>query len=229
MNTIVITGASRGVGLEFVRQYSHVNSRIVAACRQPAHSAPILALSNERSNIVLEELDLTDQESITRFAKRLESMDTQLDLLINNAGTAEHEPFGQWTKPALDKTFATNVSGPSLLMQELAPLLSKGSKVVNLSSGLASLTRKGGIGTEVASYAASKAALNMMTVHAAAALRANDITVVAISPGWVKTDMGGPDASSDPADAVALLRKTISALSFQDSGAFLQEDGSALP
>jgi NAD(P)-dependent dehydrogenase (short-subunit alcohol dehydrogenase family) len=152
-----------------------------------------------------------------------------IELLINNAGVAEHENFGQWTQQAFINSFTINTIAPALLTQTLSTLLSKPSKVIQLSSGLASLHENLNPLEGFDSYSMSKASLNMMTKRLSVKLIEREVAVYAISPGWVQTRMGGEEATSNVTDAVKALTSTIENLSLTESGFFFDEHGNKLP
>ncbi|WP_370979064.1 SDR family oxidoreductase [Agaribacterium sp. ZY112] len=217
---VVITGASRGIGLGLLRHYLEQGRSVVAACRQPEQLAE---LSRSYANCQVLSLDLADEASIDCFAKDVTLLGA-IDLLVNNAGTTIDQPFGQWTQAAFTESFCVNTVGPALLVQQLAPLFLKGAKVVQLSSGLASIAT---IATEqFCSYALAKTALNMLT--AKLALLCPEQTVIAMSPGWVQTDMGGPEAPDTVEQLVPKFCSSLESLSKEHSGGFFDENGDAL-
>lgn len=153
-----------------------------------------------------------------------------LDVLINNAGVLPRgERFGSVQADALERAFRTNAMGPYLLTQALAPLLAKGAtpRVLNLSTSLGSLALVDSARTP--SYAISKAALNMTTVKLAHALREAGVVVIAASPGWVRTEMGGASAELEPATAVSGLLALLGRVAAADSGRFFDWRGEPLP
>ncbi|MCD9027797.1 SDR family oxidoreductase [Luteimonas sp. BDR2-5] len=228
----LVTGANRGLGLEFVRQSLASGAHVVAACRQPGRATALNALAGEYpGRLRLLPLDVTDARSRDELVRELPLAvgdDGRIDRLINNAGVLHSgERFGHLAAATLDDSLQTNVVGPLLLTQALAPWLVDGARVANLSSTLGSIASTVRFGTP--SYAISKAALNMATVQLACALADRGIVVVALHPGWVRTDMGGEQADLDPAQAVAGLLARIDALGGGDSGRFLDADGRVLP
>jgi NAD(P)-dependent dehydrogenase (short-subunit alcohol dehydrogenase family) len=152
-----------------------------------------------------------------------------LDLLVNNAGMlVSGERFGSLEAEALEASFRTNAVGPLLLTQALAPLLAQGEapRVANVSSVLGSIAGVREFRTP--SYAMSKAALNMATVQLAQALAPQGVSVVALHPGWARTDMGGAQAEVDPAAAVAGMLRVIEGLVPADTGSFRDWQGRSL-
>lgn len=228
----LVTGANRGLGLEFVRQLLADGARVVATCRHPGKATALNTLVAEHPGhlkvLPLDVADARSREELVREWPLAAGEDARIGLLINNAGVLHSgERFGTLTADTLDDSLRTNVTGPLLLTQALAPLLRDGARVANLSSQLGSIANTTRFGTP--SYAISKAALNMATVQLAHALRARGIVVVALHPGWVRTDMGGAQASETPEASVTGLRAVIDGLGPDDSGRFLDWTGAALP
>lgn len=225
----LVTGANRGIGLEFVRQLLAGGDRVVAACRHPGKAAALNSLTGEYpGRLHVLPLDVASEKSRAELVRELPLVCEHIDLLINNAGVLHSgERFGQLSAAHLDDSFRTNASGPLLLTEALAPSLSNGSTVANLSSTLGSIASTGQFGTP--SYNISKAAQNMASVLLAHALRDRGIKVVALHPGWVQTEMGGDGAQITAATSVAGLLRVIDGLTLDDSGRFLDWQGHAQP
>jgi NAD(P)-dependent dehydrogenase (short-subunit alcohol dehydrogenase family) len=230
--TCLGTGANRGDGLEFVRQLLARGERVVATCRQPGRATALSGLAGEHpGRLHVLPLDVADPRSHAALASELPLAlgdDGRLDLLVNGAGVLHSgERFGKVTAAILEDSFRTNAAGPLLLTQALAPLLADGARVANLSSELGSITDAGRFGTP--SYCISKAAQNMASVLLAHALRERGMIVVALHPGGVQTDMGGPNATVPAEDSVRGLLQVIDGLSPEDSGSFRDWRGETLP
>ena len=227
MQRVLVTGANRGLGLEFTRQLLARGARVVAACRQPGRALKLTELAAAHpGRLSVLPLDLNKERSIAGLAHETGMLTDALDVLINNAGVlVSGERYGELEAKTFTDTFATNVIGPLLLTQALTPLLAHGaaSRVINLSSDLGSLADTKALHTP--SYAISKAALNMMTRLTAAELGARGIIVISMNPGWVKTDMGGAQAPLAAHDAVAGMLSVIDALKLDDGGRFLDYTG----
>jgi NAD(P)-dependent dehydrogenase (short-subunit alcohol dehydrogenase family) len=239
MRRVVITGANRGLGLEMARQLLARGDEVVATAREPKAAADLTKLttgSGGRGSVV--RLDVADSDTAAAAALQIGERFEAVDLLFNNAGiwSVAGQPEGV-SAGALDElrpepvleVLRVNAVGPLLVTQALAPLLSAASRavVVNLSSGLGSIagaTRRGNV-----AYGMSKAALNMLTRHLAAELAGQGTVVVAMSPGWVATDMGGPQATLRPAESVRGILNAVDALTPVQSGAFLDHTGATLP
>ena len=195
--TILITGANKGIGLEAGRQLARLGHRVILSARSAQRGEQAvkdLAAEGIKTEFLL--LDTADEQSILRAVRELKQRITALHVLINNAAILD-----TWQGSILDAksadirdTFATNVMGPILLTQALVPLLEAGkpARVINVSSQLGSIQS---MTDGFPGYGISKAALNAATRKLAGALGSRGITVLAASPGWVKTDMGGKDAT----------------------------------
>lgn len=231
MAQYLITGANRGLGLEFVRQLLGRGDRVIAACRHSARASELNQLSGEYpGRVKVLPLDIAEPRSIVELAREVGMLELEIDVLINNAGVlTSGEVFGEVEAKALGQAFATNAQGPFLLTQALASRLAQRAKVIAISSGLGSIERTGRFGTP--SYNISKTALNMAVRLLGHALADREIAVLALSPGWVKTDMGGENADLDVSQSVANMLKVIDALVFDPDrvGQFLGNTGDALP
>ena len=230
MQRILVTGANRGLGLEFVRQLLARGERVFATCRQPGKAPALTALAAAHpGHLHVLPLEQSSERSIAAAAREATALTDGLDTLINNAGVlVSGERYGTIAAKSLSASFATNVAGPLLLTQALSPLLENGkdSKVMNVSSRVASLALTTAFGTP--SYAISKAGLNMVTRQLAATLSARGVTVFCVSPGWVSTDMGGAKAALTPHDSVAGLLKVLAAATLATAGHFLDYSGAEI-
>jgi NAD(P)-dependent dehydrogenase (short-subunit alcohol dehydrogenase family) len=234
----LVTGANRGLGLEFARQLLARGDRVVASCRHPGKATALNALAGEYpGRLHVLPLDVSDPRAIAGFARELALLDDdndgavggmKLDLLVNCAGVLHSgERFGSVSAATLEDSFRTNAMGPLLLVQALAPRLADNARVANLSSVLGSIASVARFGTP--SYNLSKAAQNMATALLAQALRPRGIVVLALHPGWAQTEMGGADATVPVADAVAGLLQVIAGATAEDSGSFHDWRGDTLP
>jgi len=228
----LVTGANRGLGLEFVRQLLARGDRVIATCRQPGKATALNALAGEHpGRLHVLPLDVADPRAIAELQRELALLGedgNRLGLLVNGAGVLHSgERFGSVDAAKLDDSFRTNAMGPFLLTQALATRLADGACVANITSQLGSIANTTRFGTP--SYDISKAAQNMATVLLAAALRERGILVIALHPGWVQTDMGGAGATVTPEQSVSGLLRVIDGLAASDSGRFLDWRGAALP
>jgi len=228
MATILVTGASRGIGLELACQYAEVGDTVIATCREPESANALKHLSESHENVELEELDVVDSLEILSLASLLSKRGTKLDLLINNAGMLVHESPGEWSAEGFSATLETNVVGPAIIIQAFSKVMAAGGKVINISSGLGSFESGIDLGGPTGTYDASKSALNMVVRQLAPLYKRQGICVVAFNPGWVKTDMGGQEASLTVEESVSSLRQSFAKLTIEDAGTFLDYDGSPL-
>lgn len=230
--TSLVTGANRGLGLEFARQLLARGDHVVAACREPGRAGALNSLAGEHpGRLHVLPLDVADARSRGALAAELPlalGEGGRIGLLINNAGVLHSgERFGRLGEANLEHSFRVNAMGPLLLVQALEPLLADGARVANLSSQLGSIGNCGRFGTP--SYNISKAAQNMATVLLAHALQPRGILVAALHPGWVQTAMGGDQASETVEESAAGLLRVIDGLGAGDSGRFLDWRGESLP
>lgn len=227
----LVTGANRGLGLEFVRQLLARGDRVIATCRQPGRAVDLNTLAGEHpGRLHVLPLDVADPKSQAALVGELPLVlddGGRIDLLVNNAGVLHSgERFGQVKLDVLDDSFRVNAAGPFLLTQALAPLLADNARVANLSSELGSIAGCTRFGTP--SYNISKAAQNMATVLLGHALRERGIVVVALHPGWVQTSMGGAQATLPAPESARGLLRLIDGLGADDSGRYLDWRGKSL-
>jgi NAD(P)-dependent dehydrogenase (short-subunit alcohol dehydrogenase family) len=217
MPNVLITGANRGIGLEFARQYAADGWDVIAAARQ---SSPEL----DALHVRVEPLDLADADAVAAFPEKIEG---SLDLFIANAGT--NRPMSpDSAKDARDwqAMMMVNVIAPFQLGKSLLPRMAANGKMVAISSGMGSIGDNGGGWVP---YRTSKAALNMAWSSLALDARKHDVIAVALSPGWVKTRMGGSGAELTTEESVGDMRTLIGRLTIDQTGKFLRRDGSELP
>jgi NAD(P)-dependent dehydrogenase (short-subunit alcohol dehydrogenase family) len=231
---VLVTGANRGIGLEFVRQLLARGDRVVAACRQPGKASALNALAGAHpGRLHVLPLEVAQAKSRAELVRELPLVcaspdgagpDLAFDVLINNAGVLHSgERFGHLSEANLDDSFRINTSGPLLLTEALAPQLRDGALVANISSVLGSVANTTRFGTP--SYNISKAAQNMATRLLAHALADRGIVAIALHPGWVQTDMGGDGAQIAPHDSVAGMLRVIDAATPAMSGEFFDWNG----
>lgn len=231
---VLVTGANRGLGLAFARLLLERGDRVVATCRQPGRATALNALAGEYpGRLHVLPLDVADAKSRAELLRELplvlgEDADARIDLLLNNAGVLHSgERFGRLDQQILEDSLRINAVGPFLLTEALAPRLADGAKVANLSSVMGSIATRGEFRSP--SYCASKAAQNMLNVQLAHALAPRGIVVLALHPGWVRTDMGGESAELAPDAAAAGLLQVIDAATPAQSGQFLDWRGQPVP
>ena len=230
--TILITGANRGIGLALTRVFLTQGHKIFAACREPQKAEELKALQKQHpAGLELVELAADSDASAASAASSVGRKTSQLDLLLNNAGISP-APYNAGLEE-LDfqkcrEAFEVNSLGPLRVARAFLPLLrkSKNPRIVNVTSGLASLSGKGD--GNFYAYGTSKAALNMITRTMAFDLKKDGITVVCLDPGWVQTDMGGAGAPLKPEESATAIVKTVLSLTPQKTSLFLYNDGNEL-
>jgi NAD(P)-dependent dehydrogenase (short-subunit alcohol dehydrogenase family) len=220
MPTVLITGASRGIGREFARQYEAGGWRVIATCRDPSK----YDLEGE-----VYRLDVTDPDSVAALHRELSG--EAIDLLINNAGIygSRGLEFGSLDYGAWEEVLRTNVLGPMRIAEAFADQVaaSEKKKMVFISSKVGSIADNSSGGSYI--YRSSKTALNMAVKSLSLDLSGKGIICVLLHPGWVQTDMGGASALIDVATSVAGMRAVIDRADTADSGRFFNYDGSELP
>jgi NAD(P)-dependent dehydrogenase (short-subunit alcohol dehydrogenase family) len=214
---VLITGANRGIGLEFARQYSEAGWEVVATARE---SSPQLDALGSR----VESLDLSDPDAVAAFSGTIGGT---LDLFIANAGT-NHPMNGETADDARawQAMMMVNAIAPYVLGKTLLPRMASGGKMVAISSGMGSI---GDIGGGWVPYRTSKAALNMAWSTLALEAKPRGVACVLFSPGWVQTRMGGSGAQITSEESVADMRALIDRLTIDDTGKFMRRNGSELP
>lgn len=223
--SVLITGSSGGIGLALTEEFARAGWQVFATARKPQHPA-LSALAQESGNPTVLALDVCDESTIARAAEVLDGL--SLDVLVNNAAVFPgegHEPFEKVDLSWFNEAFDANVVGVARVTRAFLPHLKRSGhpRVANISSGAGSISEKEDF--DYYPYSVSKAALNMLTRALAAEFRSTGIVVTAISPGWVKTRMGGPNAPLTPQESAQSLFKTITSLTMKQSGKFLGRNG----
>ena len=221
-NTVLITGTNRGLGLEFTKQYAADGWQVIACCRNPNSASDLQALAKTHSNIQLVALDVADFNQIDQVAK---SLSQPIDVLINNAGVYPDSSLGDINYDDWATAFKINSMAPMKMAQAFAPHVAKSAlkKIATLSSKMGSLDDNTSGGSYL--YRSSKTAVNMVMKSLSIDLNPQGITVITLHPGWVQTDMGGPNGLINAQTSVTGLRKVIADTSLEDSGAFITFDG----
>lgn len=217
MPKVLITGANRGIGLEFTRQYAADGWDVIATARQSNAELGELGVR-------VEQLDMSDLDAVARFGGRLDS----LDLLIANAGT-DHPKTSETAADgrAWAEMMVINCIAPLLLARSILPKVNAGGKLIAISSRMGSIADNG-LGGYVP-YRSSKAALNAAWRSFALEVRPQGVVAAVLHPGWVQTRMGGPHAPLPVEDSVSGMREVIDSLGPRQSGGFFDQDGSAVP
>jgi NAD(P)-dependent dehydrogenase (short-subunit alcohol dehydrogenase family) len=225
MPTVLITGASRGIGLEFVRQYAANGWKVLACCRKPGTATELNKITGDVS---LFALDVDSDQNIADLAKQLKSV--PIDVLINNAGISKPEAstLGQVSSEVWLQVFRTNTIAPLKMAEAFLPNMEAGKekKLIAITSRLGSIElNEGGR----YSYRSSKAALNSAWKSLAGDTAGKGMICVVFHPGWVQTDMGGQSAPVTPPQSVAGMIKLIGGFTRKDNGTFRNFDGEKLP
>src|SRR6185503_3653405 len=213
MSTILVTGARRGLGRELARQYAAEGWKVIGT---------------ERGTDAEYRLDVTNRRQLAALRKKLKG--TPIDVLFCNAGIIGKRgmALGSFDYESWEEVLRVNLLGPAALAEAFADNVAASSRkvIAMMSSRLGSIAESSGM---TLPYSTSKAALNMLVKGLAGALQDKGVIVVALSPGWVRTDMGGAGAPLSPEASVKGLRKVIAGLKSADSGRFFSHDGSSIP
>ena len=230
MKRVLITGSNRGLGLALAGESLDRGYRVFATCRRPDEAQELRRLQDRNPDLVtILRLDVTDEESIQGAVDAVAVQVDGLDLLINNAGINPDEYLGGLAADTMLHTYHVNSVGPILVAQAYLDLLraADDARVLNISSTSGSLAQKSSGGGY--SYSSSKSALNMLTRALAFDLRSVGIVVIAIHPGWVRTDMGGASAPLSPAASARGILDVADDVDGEDTGSFLRHDGRGAP
>ena len=229
MNNILITGSNRGIGLELVKQYAEDDWRVFACCRSPETASALQALARSADNISIHMLDVADPEQISALARELK--DTPIDILFNNAGIygPYDANFGNTNPQQWLECFNINTISPMKVTEAFVSHVANSQlkTIATMSSKMGSMADNGSGGSYL--YRSSKAALNAVMTSAAIDLKPKGIKLAIMHPGWVKTDMGGPNAEISTSECVVQLKKILSELTLETSGQFFEIDGSVIP
>jgi NAD(P)-dependent dehydrogenase (short-subunit alcohol dehydrogenase family) len=230
MPSVLITSANRGLGLEFAAQYLSANWHVYAACRRPQAAESLRELAGNRTDrIDILPMDVASAASVGAAAESLHGR--AIDLLINSAGIigpsgqrTGHLDYASWAQ-VLD----VNTLGPMRVTEAFLEHLARSDRklVVTITSGMGSIADNTSGGS--IAYRSSKAAVNMAMRSAAIDLRQRGIACVVVNPGWVKTDMGGPNATLSAEASVTAMRQLIESLGLEQSGKFFNYDGRDYP
>ncbi|NEX92148.1 SDR family oxidoreductase [Caulobacter sp. 17J65-9] len=226
MPTVLVAGANRGLGLEFVRQYAADGARVIAGVRDPAKADELNEIAKASGGaITVHKLDTADDGSVSAFKAKVG--DQPVDILLAVAGVMGGDrqqqlgdiDFAEWMR-----TLSVNTLGPARLADAFVDNLRAGQekKLVAITSGMGSTSESSG---GYFAYRSSKAALNNVVRNLSIALRDDRIVCVALNPGWVKTDMGGAGAHITPEQSIAAMKERIARYTMADTGRFLSWDG----
>ncbi len=230
MPTVLITGTNRGLGLEFTKQFAAAGWRVFACCREPQRAAELNQVATAaHGHVTPHKLDVDDHSQIEALAEELRQ--EKIDLLLNNAGIYidRHMKFGELDYKAWEKTLRINVLGPVKLIEAFVDHVAHSDKrlIVIISSKVGSIADNSSGGRYL--YRSSKTAVNMAMKSLSIDLAPKGITVVSLHPGWVKTDMGGPNALIGPETSIRSMIELICNLQESDRGKFFNYNGQELP
>jgi len=229
MPSIIITGTSRGLGLEFARQYAEADWRVYACCRAPKNVPELRSLTTRYPNLSVHGLDVTDHQQIDALAGDLAP--EPIDIVLNNAGVAQDggEMFGDIDYDAWLDSFRVNSIAAAKMAEAFVIQVARSEKrlMVAVTSLMGSMSdnRSGGYYP----YRSSKTALNAVMKSLSVDLKPRKIGALVLHPGWVKTDMGGSNAEITPEVSVHGMRKVIDGFTLKDTGKFFNYDGKELP
>ncbi|HBP99031.1 MAG TPA: short-chain dehydrogenase [Gammaproteobacteria bacterium] len=229
MATVLITGTNRGLGLEFVKHFLGRSDTVIATCRDSSSATELQALAANNENLSLKNLDVSDEQSMAAFATELK--DTPIDMFINNAGVygPRDANFGNVGSSEWEQVIRVNAIAPMLLTQLIIGSLRQGTekKLVYVTSKMGSIEDNKGGGSYI--YRSSKTALNSVVKSLSVDLACEGFSVAVVHPGWVRTDMGGPNGLIDVQTSVSGMLAVIDGLSPDNAGDFFNYDGSLIP
>lgn len=217
-NTVLITGANRGIGLELARQLRARDDEVIAVCRKSS------AALDELGCRVISGIDVANDDTVDRLANALEG--TALDVVVNNAGILEPDSLETIDFDSMRRQFEVNTLGPLRVALATLPNLREGGKLVIITSRVGSLADNGS--GRYYGYRTSKTAVNMIGVNLALDLRERGIAVLLLHPGMVATDMTGHSGIPAAQSATGLIER-IDSLGLAETGTFWHADGEPLP
>ncbi|QOJ09105.1 SDR family oxidoreductase [Nitrosomonas sp. H1_AOB3] len=231
MNTVLITGANRGIGLEFARQYAADGWQVVACCRQPRQAEALNRLADQyKDRFSIHRLDVRELAEIDQLSHKLQ--DLPIDILINNAGVYPHAQNGEFGHISYDdwmEAFRVNTFAPLKMVEALVKQIacSQLKIVATITSKMGSIVDNQRGGSYI--YRSSKAAVNMVVKSLAIDLQPRGIIAVLLHPGWVQTDMGGRGALISTKQSVTGMKSILGRVTHSDTGKFIAYDGQHIP
>lgn len=231
MNTVLITGANRGIGLEFARQYAADGWQVVACCRQPQQAEALNRLADQyKDRFSIHRLDVRELAEIDQLSHKLQ--DLSIDILINNAGVYPHAQNGEFGRISYDdwmEAFRVNTFAPLKMVEALIEQIacSQLKIVATITSKMGSIADNQRGGSYI--YRSSKAAVNMVVKSLAIDLQPRGIIAVLLHPGWVQTDMGGRGALISTKQSVTGMKSILGRVTHSDTGKFIAYDGQHIP
>lgn len=231
MATILITGANRGLGLEWVRQYAGLGWQVIATCRHPEQATGLHQHAGAHENVEIHRLDVTHAEEIAELALQLRAR--PIDILLNNAGVYfekfASDRLGEVFYPEWEETLRVNTLGPVRVTEAFAGHVARSTRrlVVAITSHMGSIAEIESPGSYA--YRSSKAALNAVMKGVSLELRPHGVGVLLLHPGWVRTRMGGPDAPIEVGESVEGMRRVLDAFDMRRTGGFFNYQGKNIP
>ncbi|MDH3609251.1 MAG: SDR family oxidoreductase [Gammaproteobacteria bacterium] len=230
MKSVLITGSSRGLGLEWVRQYAQQNWRVFATCRNPNKANELHSIAKKYNNVIIYQLDVTNHNETDALAKELSVY--AIDILINNAGVyldKNNSSIGSLDYKSWEETFRVNTLGPIRVSEAFLQHITASEKrlIVTISSHMGSIADIQTTGSYY--YRSSKAALNAAMKSLSIELRSKNIGVLLLHPGWVQTDLGGKNATLTTKQSVLSMHDVIEQFSIEKTGKFIRYDGFPMP
>ena len=226
LHQVLITGANRGLGLEFTKQYAADGWNVLACCRHPQSAMALQALAQANPNVKNFSLDVADFSQIDALALQLK--DSAIDLLINNAGVYPSSSFGDVDYDEWAQGFKINSMAPLKMAEAFVQQITRSQlkKIATITSKMGSIDDN--TSGESYSYRSSKCAVNMVMKSLSIDVKPYGISTITLHPGWVQTDMGGVNGLINAQTSVTGLRKQIAALSLDNTGKFMAYDGKAI-
>lgn len=225
MPSVLVTGANRGLGLEFAKQYAAGGYRVFATARDPSGAKELAALAKAHPSLSVHKLAVDQADSVAALARELSGQ--PIDILLNNAGVMgpRQQTLGKLDYAGMLETLNVNSIAPLRLAETFLGNVEKSERklIVALTSGMGSIADSSG-GSYA--YRASKAALNMSYHNLALDLKERGVIAIVINPGWVQTDMGGRGAPLKPDASISAMRKVFDSVTLADSGKFMDYKGS---
>lgn len=231
MNTVLITGANRGIGLEFARQYAADGWQVVACCRQPQQAEALNRLADQyKDRFSIHRLDVRELAETDQLSHKLQ--DLPIDILINNAGVYPHAQNGEFGRISYDdwmEAFRVNTFAPLKMVEALIEQIacSQLKIVATITSKMGSIADNQRGGSYI--YRSSKAAVNTVVKSLAIDLQPRGIIAVLLHPGWVQTDMGGRGALISTKQSVTGMKSILDRVTHSDTGKFIAYDGQHIP
>ncbi|MEO5574094.1 MAG: SDR family oxidoreductase [Gammaproteobacteria bacterium] len=227
MPSIIITGANRGLGLEFARQYAADDWRVFACCRKPQGAKELRALEKQHKNLTVHGVDVADHRQIDALAGDMSP--EKIDVLINNAGVYHDGAFGQLDYHTWIESFRINTFAAAMMAEAFVAQVGRSEQrlIVAITSLMGSIEDNTSGGSYL--YRSSKTALNSVMKSLSVDLKPRGIGALVLHPGWVKTDMGGAGGQITPEESVRGMRSVIERFTLKDTGHFLNYDGRELP